>query len=602
MAKQIAMLNDHLDPKENSNIAYLPKRVYDVKEDRIIETKSIRRKLSWITISHRWGREHANRRIDGMEWMCRDSDLTKLRNAMKIAREHDIRYLWMDSVCVDQSDQDEMIQEIKKYRSIYLNATCTIAYLDEIREDLEQMIMELIDRINNRRKHYNKIEDGKNCFEEFIRNEWFKRVWTLQEMLISPNLVFVNLRNGKPICTIEDCHKLYRIYVREFDQELKSHSIREVYNYKNTRMMPSLSRVLTMCRDRISTIPEDQAYGISALLDVEIQAKYGIGKEEAFRRLFYNVAIRHGDVSFIEYNKNPNDKWSYMPNVDKIYDSYTIPKEALSIVRRRVKTEILPDGGLCIQVPKPIELTQRCILQFDNNSEKSLFKRFVKAGKKDQNSDSDNEDDIINQLTSSLSKLDDDSIKNLLERYIKTRKNSQITSCYQDMIRSFDSDNVNENELKQLAAHLEKKLDNDKNDLKKEVFEKLYYDRYAMIKDIFDFDESKKDRVFTAKTPNNGVVIGCLHKPNSDKINKITCELYLVNHSYCRNNRELPDLPVVIVEKNTETRRQTIQLDKGEIQEKYYKHHKYQIVGLIKAASREVFDENLEETEWIELQ
>ncbi|KAK0622703.1 heterokaryon incompatibility protein-domain-containing protein [Immersiella caudata] len=121
----------------------LPLRVLDVLGGgdviKLVETSALDRKRApYLTLSHCWGppekRPFSTTRSNlqnHIETGIQVSSLpTTFRDAIHITRQLDIRYLWIDSLCIVQDDEADWIAESEKMGTIYHHAALTIAASD----------------------------------------------------------------------------------------------------------------------------------------------------------------------------------------------------------------------------------------------------------------------------------------------------------------------------------------------------------------------------------------------------------------------------------------------------------------------------------------
>ncbi|KAI9271537.1 hypothetical protein BDA99DRAFT_594509 [Phascolomyces articulosus] len=82
----------------------------------------------------------------------------------QICQQFNIKYIWYDQLCINQDNNEEKQHEIRNMHRIYENAYCTVALVPEY------------------------------SFEERLRankQQYFKRLWTLEEVVKSKRLIFV---------------------------------------------------------------------------------------------------------------------------------------------------------------------------------------------------------------------------------------------------------------------------------------------------------------------------------------------------------------------------------------------------------------------------
>lgn len=117
----------------------LPKRVIVVGDSsnrhiRLQDSDELDRpnEGSYIALSHCWGKgTHITTKIATIKERKRNIPLDALsktfKDAINIARNLDIPYLWIDSLCIIQDDPQDLGREISKMASIYSGATLVVA-------------------------------------------------------------------------------------------------------------------------------------------------------------------------------------------------------------------------------------------------------------------------------------------------------------------------------------------------------------------------------------------------------------------------------------------------------------------------------------------
>ncbi|KAH7070783.1 heterokaryon incompatibility protein-domain-containing protein [Paraphoma chrysanthemicola] len=87
-------------------------------------------------------------------------------------------YLWIDQICIDQSNIPERNQQVSMMSRIYRSCEITIAWLDR---SSAEAALEMRDR------------PSREAAAQLMRNKYFTRLWIVQEVLISTDLcIFCN--------------------------------------------------------------------------------------------------------------------------------------------------------------------------------------------------------------------------------------------------------------------------------------------------------------------------------------------------------------------------------------------------------------------------
>lgn len=121
--------------------------------------------------------------------------------------------------------------------------------------------------------------DGKDWRLQFQRSRWFTRGWTLQE-LIAPATVDFFSRTGVRLGTKESLEPLICEITGIPAQALRAN---QLHCYTTAEKM-------VWARTRETTRPEDMAYSLLGIFDVQMPLIYGEGKEKALKRLREEVS------------------------------------------------------------------------------------------------------------------------------------------------------------------------------------------------------------------------------------------------------------------------------------------------------------------------
>lgn len=149
------------------------------------------------------------------------------------------------------------------------------------------------------------------CTGSLANSIWFKRGWTLQELLASNTIVFYardwslymngNVANHKtdPALLEEGVRKATQIadrYLRNFDPGMEDARSR-----------------LCWASCRRTTRPEDIAYSLFGIFKVQLPVLYGETAEDALGRLLAEIISRSGDVSVLDWVGEPSSFNSCFP-------------------------------------------------------------------------------------------------------------------------------------------------------------------------------------------------------------------------------------------------------------------------------------------------
>jgi len=222
-------LNKHANCP-NSMTSILPTRIIDVLSTA--DSKVVRLHLAdhsekgrYVALSYCWGREQpratTSTTLNAYTESINVSDLPKtIQDAIECTRQLNIRYLWVDSLCIIQDSERDKIQEIQKMPQIYSNATVTLsaAAAQHCDEGFLKLRQDIALRYSNRSPRLPfRCPDGTQgtMYLVPIAFDWqnspsketiYERGWTHQERILSPRLLTYGSRRLSWNCfTLEHC-------------------------------------------------------------------------------------------------------------------------------------------------------------------------------------------------------------------------------------------------------------------------------------------------------------------------------------------------------------------------------------------------------------
>ena len=183
----------------------LPTRVLDVSTAdevvRLVGTEGT--EGTWAALSYCWGGKSSYMlRKDCLEDWSRRMSVNgfpqTLRDAVLITRRLELRYLWIDALCIIQDDPDDWAKEASRMAYIYQNATVTIAAADSPTarngilkyHDMTHMECQIDWRAPESGLAYRVALSRDMTWNTSIKNcPLDSRGWTLQEALLSPRIL-----------------------------------------------------------------------------------------------------------------------------------------------------------------------------------------------------------------------------------------------------------------------------------------------------------------------------------------------------------------------------------------------------------------------------
>ncbi|KAI0401063.1 hypothetical protein F4802DRAFT_609620 [Xylaria palmicola] len=214
----------------------------------------------YAILSHTWGRDEVVfTDLAGTQanWQQK-TGYDKIRFCVEQARLHGLRYVWIDTCCIDKSDSIELQTAINSMFRWYRDAKRCYVYLSDVTTTTAASVN-------------NSATPGATAFRD---SRWFTRGWTLQE-LIAPAVVEFYSREGMLLGN---------------KQSLES-QLRDITGIPATALrgtplsnFPIVEREAWV-RNRHTKYEEDMAYSLLGIFDVHMPLIYGEGRQKAQRRL-----------------------------------------------------------------------------------------------------------------------------------------------------------------------------------------------------------------------------------------------------------------------------------------------------------------------------
>jgi len=175
-----------------------------------------------------------------------------------------ISHLWIDTCCIDKSSSAELTESINSMMRFYGDSQCCLVYLADV-GPLEP--------------------DRSETINAFRQSEWFRRAWTLQELLAPMCVLFLNRdweiigHKGK-VKRHSAAHKLYgegKIYDLTKDiSEITGIRYEVLQKYKRSKSLDFREK-WSWVANRKTTREEDLAYCLLGIFNVHMPLVYGEG-------------------------------------------------------------------------------------------------------------------------------------------------------------------------------------------------------------------------------------------------------------------------------------------------------------------------------------
>ncbi|PVH71132.1 hypothetical protein DL98DRAFT_577528 [Cadophora sp. DSE1049] len=214
----------------------------------------------YAILSHRWS-THEDDEVTFKEiaegiYDKKKPGYNKLQFCSGQAKADGLNYFWVDTCCIDQSDQNELSVAIYSMFRWYQKADKCYVYLADVAKE-----------------------------SALSKSEWFSRGWTLQELL-APEMVEFYTRDG---VRLGDKSSLEQQIA-----EITDIPIKVLRGWSLSRFTPE--EIFSWVERRHTKKAEDKAYCLLGVFNVSMLLDYGEGEKMAFSRLYREIENRVPDM------------------------------------------------------------------------------------------------------------------------------------------------------------------------------------------------------------------------------------------------------------------------------------------------------------------
>ena len=223
----------------------------------------------YVILSHTWGDDellfHDLEKPIVHYQQCKG--FSKIEHCCALARSDGWEYIWIDNCCIDQKSSAELSEAINSMYRWYKDAVVCYAYLADISVS--------VGRTDSPRK---KLRESR----------WFTRGWTLQELLAPEFVTFYD-----------------RDWIDVGTKHSLQHLISDATGIDTSHLFEpgpaSAAAKMSWASSRETTRPEDIAYSLLGLFDVNMPLLYGEGAAKAFERLQHEIIRSRDDESIFAW-------------------------------------------------------------------------------------------------------------------------------------------------------------------------------------------------------------------------------------------------------------------------------------------------------------
>ncbi|KAF7185690.1 Vegetative incompatibility protein HET-E-1 [Pseudocercospora fuligena] len=232
----------------------------------------------YAIVSHCWGEQEVTLQefntIAGRD----RSGWSKIEQACRLAKAQGYDWVWIDACCIDRTSSAELSQAINSLFEWYRRAQECFVFLPDV--------------------------SSTEADESFKRSRWFRRGWTLQELLAPASETFYNSRYehiGTKVTLSSQISEATGIDARYLD---RGRDMKEIHD-------ASLAERMSWASKRSTKEPEDIAYCLLGIFKVNMPLLYGEGATRAFIRLQLQITKQSDDESIFAWPEDPENTEEY---------------------------------------------------------------------------------------------------------------------------------------------------------------------------------------------------------------------------------------------------------------------------------------------------
>ncbi|GAW18585.1 hypothetical protein ANO14919_080630 [Xylariales sp. No.14919] len=289
----------------------------------------------YISVSHVWGDEKATNLMH-IESGCGNKDIQISRHLEslligllchtvdtlpEIWNDHSRLPMWIDMVCINQTDVGEKASQIPLMRRIYSQAAAVVIWINEYDSHLRyafyylRRVVRWMPGPQDEHDWPSFDPIGFDSIQRLLDCQWFHRRWVIQEVIVPRHAIFLC---GTDALTMEDLFLGIDIVSRALmarPRELKASKYATIGTFRPLLALKQINQslkdhrqlkllwLLENLRLTQSALPHDKIYGLLGFCSPEEAAgnpiRYDLGPEEAYKTFVVTHAKLHHDLEFL---------------------------------------------------------------------------------------------------------------------------------------------------------------------------------------------------------------------------------------------------------------------------------------------------------------
>jgi hypothetical protein len=257
----------------------------DLPLDRIKDTVAMY--FRYVMLSHRWGENEPllHDIQDKVVYKLKGAGgLTKLQSFCKLVRHLGYHWAWVDTCCIDQSNNVELQKSLNSTFVWYRFSALTVVYLSDVPSSSKSGAL--------------------------AKSAWNTRGWTVPEFLAPKVIRFYQQDWTLYLDDHSPNHKESMEIMLELEDAtgIDAHAL--------VAFQPGMRDArekLQWASSRVTTVPEDIAYSLFGIFGIQLPILYGENAQNALGRLLQEIIARSGDITALDWIGQPSEFNSCLP-------------------------------------------------------------------------------------------------------------------------------------------------------------------------------------------------------------------------------------------------------------------------------------------------
>jgi hypothetical protein len=272
-----------------------------------------------VMLSHRWEEnEPSLRHIQDKNVYELDlvSGIMKLRSFCRTAHDAGYRWAWVDTCCIDRTNNVEVQESVNSMFVWYRHAALTVVYLSDVPPSSKSGAL--------------------------AKSVWSERGWTVQEFLAPRIVLFYQSDWTLYLNDRSPNHKDSAVIMRELGDATGIDPQALVAFHPG---MGGTREKLRWVSRRKTTLQEDVAYSLFGIFGIHLPVIYGEKKQNALGRLLQEIIAQSGDITCLDWVGKSSEFNSCLPASITLYEAPPFAPPSLSEDEMQTLIFSLRDAG-----------------------------------------------------------------------------------------------------------------------------------------------------------------------------------------------------------------------------------------------------------------